>query len=199
MRFRKFSAAWLLALTVGGAQQPSLSPSDSSTTVIRSASHEVVLEASVRDKRGKVYKKLLAADVAIFEDGVRQDVRSFRLVAGNEVRAADQLANKQKASGSIPGSPNRVFGPSPLRTVNLVCLVFGNLMIRTEAGALAAAQKFAESELRPNTFIAILSMASGSVRQISNFTNNRDALLAKLKALQRDPCRWQRFIDNRIP
>src|SRR6267143_5168614 len=42
--------------------------------------NEVVLDAVVKDKKGHAVKDLTAADFEISEDGVPQDVRSFRLV-----------------------------------------------------------------------------------------------------------------------
>src|SRR6266576_4602219 len=42
--------------------------------------NEVVLDAVVKDKKGRAVKDLTAADFQISEDGVPQEVRSFRLV-----------------------------------------------------------------------------------------------------------------------
>ncbi len=39
----------------------------------------------VRDKRGKPVRNLKAADLEIFEDGVRQEIRSFRAIGGREI------------------------------------------------------------------------------------------------------------------
>src|SRR6516225_9862463 len=42
--------------------------------------NEVLLDAVVRDKKGHAVKDLQASDFEIYEDGVRQEVKSFRLV-----------------------------------------------------------------------------------------------------------------------
>lgn len=57
--------------------------------VIRSSVREVLLEVSVRDAHGRLITNLKPGEVTVYEDGVRQDVRAFRLVAGSEVRAED--------------------------------------------------------------------------------------------------------------
>jgi hypothetical protein len=55
-----------------------------------SSTREVLLEVIVRDARGRLVKKIDPEQVSIFEDGVRQQIRSFRLVQGSKVRAEDE-------------------------------------------------------------------------------------------------------------
>ncbi|MEJ7709956.1 MAG: hypothetical protein WKF84_08870 [Pyrinomonadaceae bacterium] len=42
---------------------------------------EVLLDTVVRDKKGRVVKNLTAADFEVYEDGVRQQIKSLRFVA----------------------------------------------------------------------------------------------------------------------
>ena len=58
--------------------------------VIRSSAREELLEVVVRDAHGKLVTNLKPDEIAIYEDGVRQDVRSLRLVASKEVRVEDE-------------------------------------------------------------------------------------------------------------
>ena len=51
-----------------------------SSAVFQSQSHEVLLEVIVRDAHGKIVTKIDPSQVTVFEDGVKQDIRSFRLV-----------------------------------------------------------------------------------------------------------------------
>ncbi|HUB77262.1 MAG TPA: hypothetical protein VMB03_00630, partial [Bryobacteraceae bacterium] len=60
-----------------------------SDVVIRSNAREVLLDVVVRDAHGKLVTNLKPEEISVYEDGVRQDVRSFRLVAGSEVRVED--------------------------------------------------------------------------------------------------------------
>ena len=45
---------------------------------------EVALDLVVRDKKGRQVKNLKPGDVEIYEDGVRQQLLSFRMVSGRE-------------------------------------------------------------------------------------------------------------------
>src|ERR1039458_930218 len=74
-----------LLIASGSAQTP-----QAPDVVIRSNAREVLLDLIVCDAHGKLVNNLKPQDITVFEDGVRQDVRSFRLVAGSEVRVEDE-------------------------------------------------------------------------------------------------------------
>jgi len=52
---------------------------------IRQTVQEVVLDVVVRDARGRIVKNLKPGDLEVFEDGKRQEVRSFKFVQGHDV------------------------------------------------------------------------------------------------------------------
>src|SRR5438270_8633141 len=71
------------ALTIVPLQKPlGQTPADKDQDVekVVVGTNEVVLDAVVKDKKGHAVKDLAAADFEISEDGVPQEVRSFRLV-----------------------------------------------------------------------------------------------------------------------
>src|ERR1022692_4801111 len=173
---RAFLALALL-IANGLAQTP-----QASDVVIRSSVREVLLDLVVRDAHGKLVTNLKPEEVAVDEDGVRQDVRSFRLVAGSEVRVEDekQAAEAQAAAATTPAPATRP-PVNPLRTVNVVCLILNDLDADTRAFAFDSARKFVDKELRPNTFIGVFTLDSTGLRPIFPFSNNRDRLL---KAVQ---------------
>ena len=149
-----------------------------SNVVIKSSAQEVLLEVVVRDAHGKLVTKVDPAQVEIFENGVRQDIRSFRLVQGSEVRAQDEkqiaeAAAAQTEPGSTPAAP----ALNPLRTINIVCLVMNDLNPETRAFAFDAARKFVNKELRPDTFIGVFSLDASGLRPVFPFSNNREHLL----------------------
>jgi hypothetical protein len=117
----------------------------------------VLLDVVVRDAHGHFITNLKPGEVTVYEDGVRQDVRSFRLVAGSEVRIEDQkqAADAQAAGTRLAGSNSKLPPVNPLRTVNSVCLILNDLNPETRAFAFDAARKFVNQELRPNTFIGV--------------------------------------------
>jgi len=55
--------------------------------VIKTSAREVLLDVVVRDAHGKLITNLKPEDFAVYENGVRQSVRSFRLVTGSQVFA----------------------------------------------------------------------------------------------------------------
>jgi VWFA-related protein len=158
-----------VALLAGGIA----AAQDTVPTVIRSTAREVLVDLVVRDSHGHLITKLKPADVAVYEDGVRQDVRSFRLVAGKEVRVEDE---KQAAEAAAAGDKHAP-AFNPVRTVNLVCLILNDLNPETRGFAFDAARKFVNQELRPNTYIGVFSLDASGLRPAYPFSNNRESLL----------------------
>jgi VWFA-related protein len=175
-----------LAMLVGNglAQAPEV--------VIRSSAREVLLDVVVRDAHGHLVNNLKPEEVAVYEDGVRQDVRSFRLVAGGEVRiederqAAEAKAARTQAAAEPPTAPAARPPLNPLRTVNVVCLVLNDitaaspgdsLMDPTRPFAFDTARKFIDNQLRPNTFIGIFTLDGSGLRPVYPFSNDRERLL----------------------
>ena len=151
--------------------------------MIRSTVREVLLDMVVRNAHGHLVTDLKPGEVTVYEDGLRQNVRAFRLVAGSEVRIEDekQAAEVQAAGSKLPGS-NAARPPfNPLRTVNVVCLILNDLNPETRAFAFDSARKFVNEELRPNTFIGVFSLDSSGLRSVFSFSNNREYLLKAVK------------------
>jgi len=168
-RYSLIPAALLIG--TGLAQSPDV--------VIRSSVREVLLDVVVRDAHGHLLTNLQPGEVAVYEDGVRQDVRSFRLVVGSEVRIEDQKqAAEAQAAGARAAASNAPRpAVNPLRTVNAVCLILNDLNPETRAFAFDAARKFVDRELRPNTFIGVFSLDASGLRPVYPFSNNRERLL----------------------
>lgn len=159
-----------VALLAGGIA----ASQDTVPTVIRSTAREVLLDMVVRDSHGHLITNLKPEDVAVYEDGVRQEVRSFRLVAGKEVRTEDQ---KQAAEVRAAGGRQAAPPFNPVRTVNLVCLILNDLNPETRGFAFDSALKFVNQELRPNTYIGVFSLDASGLRPVFPFSNDRSSLL----------------------
>jgi len=160
-----------LLIGTGFAQTPEV--------VIRSSVREVLLDVVVRDAHGRLINNLKPGEVAVYEDGVRQEVSSFRLVAGSEVRAEDEKQAAEAQAAPAPVAPQNAPRQevNPLRTVNVVCLILNDLNAETRAFAFDAARKFVNQELRPNTFIGVFSLDRRGLRLVFPFSNNRERLL----------------------
>ncbi len=134
---------------------------------IRVTTTEVALDLVVRDKKGRQAKNLKPADVEIFEDGVRQQVLSLRLVPGREEQRRSAAAGQAK---NVPGEF------LPLREVNTVCIVFHNIDPVTRPHAVDIVKEFIKSNLPPETYIGIFNLNETLV-PVHEFTKNKEELL----------------------
>lgn len=126
---------------------------------------EVVLDVVVRDARGRVVKNLKPSDLEVYEDGVRQQVLSFKLVQGRDVLSESATAAVQPATAS-----------NPLRAVNLICIVFANLDPYTKKYAVDAAREFLKSQLDRDTWVAVFNLDS-KLTVLHPFTTNRNEIM----------------------
>src|SRR6266404_2224175 len=115
----------VIVLTTGGAliafsqTQSKLEPQDPEKIVVERS--EVVLDAVVRDKKRRPVTNLTVADFVVYEDGVRQQISSFRLVTredGNgaaikpERSPASQKAETKTIAPATPPAPGFRNGPA---------------------------------------------------------------------------------------
>jgi VWFA-related protein len=135
--------------------------------------NEVALDLVVRDKKGRLVKNLKPGDVEIYEDGVRQEIRSLRL-AGGEAPAQHAA---EPSGGAQPEPEGEAHPPPmPLRSLNLICIVFHNLDSGTRKWAVAAAQDFVKTQLRPGTWVGVFNLDS-RLTPLQAFTMNRNEVL----------------------
>jgi VWFA-related protein len=150
-----------------GRAQEATPPAPEST--IRVTTTEVALDLAVRDKKGRQVKNLKPADVEIYEDGVRQQVLSFRLVPGRE--------EHRREADSQPKATQGATGTSlPLREVNTVCIVFHNIDPVGRPHAVDIVKEFIRSNLPPETYIGIFNLNEKLI-PVHEFTKDRDELL----------------------
>lgn len=150
---------------------------------IRVTAREVMVDLVVHDQHGKLVRKLDPADVALYEDGVRQEIRSLRLVDGKDVRRAPTQAAtpEPQPAGAAPAKPPAPSGMLSLHTVNLVCLVFQDLSPDTRQAAFQAALEFLNDELKPNTMIGVFSLSDRGVQPVAPFSGNRATLVRAIQ------------------
>ena len=150
---------------------------------IRVTAREVMVDLVVHAQHGKLVRKLDPADVALYEDGVRQEIRSLRLVDGKDVRSARTQAATPvpQPAGTTAASPPAPSGMLSLHTVNLVCLVFQDLSPDTRQAAFEAALEFLNDELKPNTMIGVFSLSDRGVQPLAPFSGNRATLVQAIQ------------------
>jgi VWFA-related protein len=160
--------AILVALSAGAfAQEPEQGRFQTSV-------REVVVDVVVHDSHGKLLKKLNSKDLALYEDGVRREIRSWRLVSGQEVRREEAAPAAPAGKVPLPAARTTL---SPVQTINLICLVFHDIGPESRAQAYQAAHDFLDSELRPNTIIGVFSLDDRGLHPAARFTTDRAALL----------------------
>jgi VWFA-related protein len=176
-------SGWAICCALAGpalAQNAAPSaPQAESGPTIHATVNEVALDLVVRDKKGRLVKNLKPGDVEIYEDGVRQEIRSLRLAGGE---APAQPAKPAPQSGQQPGEeqpesaePARPLA-MPLHGLNLICVVFQQLDPNSRRWAVAAVQDFIKTQLRPGTFVGVFNLDS-RLTPLHAFTMNRDELL----------------------
>src|ERR1035441_8133387 len=68
---------------------------------IRVTATEVALDLVVRDKKGRQVKNVKPGDVEIYEDGVRQQLLSFRMVPGREQARREESQPKGETTPTV--------------------------------------------------------------------------------------------------
>ena len=83
-----FISACVAAAAVAALTQTQTTPAQRDEQKVVVNAGEVLFDVVVRDRRGRVVKDLTASDFEVYEDGVAQQLNSFRLVARGGERAA---------------------------------------------------------------------------------------------------------------
>ncbi len=144
------------------SQQPAPEQSPSS---IRSASQEVLVDLVFRDKKGRSIRDLKPEEIHISEDGVEQNLTSFRLIEGNTAKTATPT------SGAA--SPSAL---DPLREIRLVTLVFEGLDAEGKRFFRQALKDILDTAPEQNLYFSILTIDQ-KLHVIQPFTSDHAALL----------------------
>ena len=138
----------LIAVLVGAARAQQANPVQPSGLVLQGGTREVLLDFVVRDKHQREVKDIRPEEVEIFEDGVRQALKSFQYRSG-------------KDAGLVTAGVSRDTGQAlkidPLRTINLVTLVFAGMGPLSRRQAAAMAHDFLRTEPGPNTWMGVFT------------------------------------------
>src|SRR5579871_1799147 len=106
-----FLALFLAFSPTNLAQQ---APPPDQTPTIRHTVQEVLLQVVVHDSHGRIVKNLKPDEIEVYENGVRQQIRSFRLISGRDVVVKNTVAKR--------AAPAIVAPSNPLKAVNLICI-----------------------------------------------------------------------------
>jgi VWFA-related protein len=130
---------------------------------------EVVFDAVVRDKKGRPVKDLQAEDFQITEDGVPQDIKSFRLVAGDTPDSTLKDSSRPAAGG--PKATARVLEAFNAGRIGTVALVFDRLSTDSRMRAHDAAIAYLGNGLGQSDFVGVFGIDL-TLNVFQTFTND---------------------------
>lgn len=157
-------AMGILPFRVVPAQQPA--PQQTPDDVIRVRTKEVRLDIVVKDKKGRLVKDLSATDFEIAEDGVPQQIQSFRFV-NREGAEGSSEANPNAATTATPGSKPG----TPRTTPGVTALVFDRLSPEARSLARRAGLAYAQEGMTAGDFTGVFRIDQSLVTEQS-FTDN---------------------------
>jgi VWFA-related protein len=186
-----FVFALLTAATAAAQQIGENAPLESNKTATLKVNVQLVVETvSVKDKQGKSVEGLAAKDFTVTENGVPQTISFFQYeqlpnaaapesqtAAAPSVRVYDKLVRTQ----IMPEAP----GDNRYKDRRLLALYFDmtSMPPGDQFRALHAAQKFIETQMKPDDLLAILRYSGSSVDVLADFTADRSLLLSILETL----------------
>jgi VWFA-related protein len=176
MMKKQLTALLLCALSCAPAasQTPARQQPDPQDEIVRVSTNEIVLDAVVRDRKGRVVKDLKPTDFEVFEDGARQQVTSFHLVSREpNAPAAGGPSNVAAAADARPGgaTPTPSARRPEVARLGAVAIVFDRLSPDARARARQAALSYVAGGLRPDDFVGVFGIDL-SLRVLQPFTNN---------------------------
>ena len=168
-------------------QQPAPPQQDIEKVVV--GTNEVLLDAIVRDKKGRAIKDLQPTDFEVFEDGVRQEVKSFRLVSRQSVSTPNEQTStgkKNEGAGRLSNieSSARAAG---LNHIGTIAMVFDRLSPEARALAREAALSYLKPGLRADDAVGVFRIDL-SLDAIQRFTNSENLVRRAIdQAVNRPP------------
>jgi VWFA-related protein len=140
---------------------PAQQSTDAQTPVVKSTVDEVVLDFIARDKKGKPVTDLKADDLAVTDNGAKEQPSSFRLVQGAEAITQGGTTTKL----------------DPLRQLRLVTLAFESLGDPTQRKtARNGAVDLVKGEQGSNIFYSVVVIDT-RLMVLQPFTSDKDALI----------------------
>jgi len=162
--FAPFTVLLLAAFSLAAQSQPQQASSDQAPSTIRSTAQEVLLDLVFRDKKGRTIRDVRPEEIHVLEDGVEQNLTSFRLVEGNTTKPV------------APGTKTASVGVDPMREIRLVTLVFEGLDVEGKRFFRQALKDILDMAPEQNLYFSILTVDQ-KLHVIQPFTADHAALL----------------------
>jgi VWFA-related protein len=188
------AALFFFASTIGfpflvqGQSQSKPEPQKPDTIVVERS--EVILDAIVRDRKGRPVTNLTAADFAVYENGVRQQISSFRLVSRREensaIKPGQPPANQKTETKAAPSTPGLRNTPAVMdNKPNAVALVFDRLSPDARARAHSAALAYIAQGLTPDDYVGVF-IIDQKLKVLQAFTNDAQLIREAINQAEKE-------------
>ena len=150
---------------------------------IRTQSSEVLVDTVVTDRHNHLVTTLKPEDFILYENGIRKEISSFRLVrASSPVVAPEKrpMGNRPTGQEVISKSDNGPLVQTPPVNIMVILLDYATTELGNQKLVREAAIKYVEEKLRPTDFLAVFALGSG-LHFLTDFTNDKQKLVAALK------------------
>ena len=152
---------------------------------IKIRSTEVFIDAVVADRKNRLVTDLTSDDFEVYEDGVLQDITSFRAIRGGAEKSDQTTTAPERPVEAANGQPAASGAKSTssiesLPTVTIVLLDYSTTQIQNRKLIQEGAIKYVEKRLQANDLMAVFILGTG-LRVVSDFTNDKSKLIAALK------------------
>jgi VWFA-related protein len=170
---RRLTVFFLCSLACFGQAMPKPVDTGGNEATFRSGAQEVLLDVVVRDKKGQRVTDLRPGDLEVYDNGVKREISSFRLIEGGSTAIVpDDKAAPSAAATPIPEEKKHV---NPLGQIRLVTLIFNRLDLNSRTLAKQASVDLLKNEFPENVFMSVLVLDDG-VHALQAFTNDRTLL-----------------------
>src|SRR4030095_2276145 len=137
---------------------------------IRIRTNEVALDIVVRDKKGRPVRDLTEADFEVYEDGVRQQIGSFRFV----LRELPERGKPPGTEGKEGPAPP-VGAPRDIASAGVIALLCDRLSPEARALARKAGLAYAEEGITGGGFTGVFGIDQ-ALRTIQSYTDNSELI-----------------------
>ena len=133
---------------------------------------EVPFDVVVRDKKGRPVKDLTVSDFEVYEDGVKQEINSFRFISSTVEGKSPTSTNKKDDSvTSEPSATAKKVNDRSETSVSAVALVFDRVSAESRMRARDAALSYLGDSAKKSELVGVF-LTDLSVIVLQPFTND---------------------------
>lgn len=181
LQLRIFAGTLLCAALLGQDVAPTF----------KTSTNLVIVNVTVRDKRGKAIVDLKKDQFTLLEDGKPQNIAVFELQHLNDQTLpaldvpAPTLKTRDAAAPAPAPEPKPALKPDELKDRRLIAMFFdlSSMQPAEQIRARDAAVKFIDTQMTASDAVSIMTLTN-ELRVVQDFTNDRETLLGAIQSLR---------------